>query len=160
MYPNIAALEAIAEEKRIPIYEPFQGAVIGAFVVMTPTKKRYLNLVVASERTPEATKGAEDSPPWTFATLLEKAAAKVVALVKAAWGVEVFSSEETSAENEMSMVDALLSGKRVLLTADAGRAGLTEAADFAPGVGLICCRNRPIPSTPPWLSAQRLDGSP
>jgi hypothetical protein len=42
-----------------------------------------------------------------------------VALVKAAWGVETFSPEETSAENEMSVVQyALLSGKRMLLTAN------------------------------------------
>ena len=138
IYPNIAALEEIANEKKIPIYEPFQGASIGAFRVMAPSKKRYLDLVVASEKTPEATAEAVKSAGKTLAALLEKAAAKLVTLVKAAWGVEAFSAEETSAENEMSVVQyALLCGKRVLLTADTGRAGLAEAADYAPNVGLV-----------------------
>lgn len=121
IYPNIAALEELANEKRIPIFEPFQGASIGAFRVMAPTKKRYLDLVVASEKTPEATAEALKSAVKTLAALLEKAAAKVTALVKAMWGAETFSPEETSAENEMSVVQyALLCGKRVLLTADTG----------------------------------------
>ena len=137
VYPNIAALEEIALQKKIPIYEPFQGASIGAFRVMAPTKKRYLDLVVASEKTPEATAEAEKSAARALAALLGKAAATVIALVKAAWGAEVFSNEETSAENEMSVVQfALLSGKRLLLTADTGRAGLAEAADYAPSIGL------------------------
>ena len=53
IYPNIAALEEIALERDIHIYEPFQGASIGAFTVMAPTKKRHLDLVVVSEKTPE-----------------------------------------------------------------------------------------------------------
>jgi beta-lactamase superfamily II metal-dependent hydrolase len=62
---------------------------------------------------------------------------KVVNFVRAAWGAEVFSAEETSAENEMSVVQvAYLSGQKILLTADAGRAALTEAANYAPHVGL------------------------
>jgi beta-lactamase superfamily II metal-dependent hydrolase len=136
IYPNIAALEEIALEKKIPIHEPFQGASIGAFTVMAPTKKRYLDLVVSSEKTPEAAEAAKGARQ-VIAALLEKAAAKVAALVKAAWGAEVFSPEETSAENEMSVVQyALLCGKRVQLTADAGRSGLAEAADYAPHAGL------------------------
>ena len=53
-YPTIAALEEIAEEKEIPIFEPFQGKKIGDFIVLAPTKARYLDLVVESEKTPEA----------------------------------------------------------------------------------------------------------
>lgn len=138
IYPNIAALEEIANAKNIPIYEPFQGASIGAFRVMAPTKKRYLDLVVASEKTPEAAAEAQKSAGQVIAALLEKAAAKIVALVKAAWGAEAFSPDDTSAENEMSVVQyALLCGKRVLLTGDTGRAGLAEAADYAPNAALV-----------------------
>jgi beta-lactamase superfamily II metal-dependent hydrolase len=61
----------------------------------------------------------------------------VVSLLKGVWGEEVFSTEETSAENEMSVIQyASLCGVRILLTADAGRAALAEAADYAPYVGL------------------------
>jgi beta-lactamase superfamily II metal-dependent hydrolase len=63
--------------------------------------------------------------------------AKAISIVKAMWGQEVFSEEETSAENEMSVVQyANLCGSRILLTADTGRGGLQEAADYAPHVGL------------------------
>ena len=57
--------------------------------------------------------------------------------IEAAWGEETFSSEETSHENEMSVIQyANLCEKRILLTADAGRGALTEAADYAPSAGL------------------------
>ncbi|MCI0736795.1 MAG: competence protein ComEC, partial [Beijerinckiaceae bacterium] len=131
------ALEEIAARKGIAIYEPFQGAAIGAFTVMAPTRARYLDLIVESEKTPESFKEEEERTAAGLGTLLGRAAAKAVALLKAAWGVEVFSAEETSAENEMSVVQyANLCGKHILLTADAGRGALAEAADYTPYVGL------------------------
>ena len=133
-YPNVAALEEIAQRRAIPIYEPFQGARIGAFTVLAPSKARYLQLIVSSERTPkEATQVAKAG----FLETLQLAAAKIVRYAKAAWGVEVFSTEPTSAENEMSIVQyAGLCDEKILLTGDVGREGLTEAADFAPRIGL------------------------
>jgi len=137
IYPNIAALEEIAYDKGIPIYEPFQGQRIGAFTVLAPTKERYLDLVVQSERTPEHSEEAQKAAAEGLKVFFEKVAGKVVSLFKAAWGEEVFSPEETSAENEMSVIQyANLCGKRILLTADAGRGGLAEAADYAPYVGI------------------------
>lgn len=138
IYPNIAALEEIADEQDIPIYEPFQGAKIGEFTVMAPTKSRYLDLVVESDKTPESAKEEQQTVAASFGALLEKAAAKAASYLKAAWGVETFSSEETSSENEMSIIQyASLCGTSVLLTGDAGRAGLSEAADYAPYAGLV-----------------------
>lgn len=136
VYPNLAALEEIAERRRIPIYEPFQGQRIGEFAVLAPTKRRYLDLVIESEKTPEAVE-EEASALSKAESFFESLAAKAVNLIKAAWGEEVFSTQETSAENEMSVIQyANLCGKRVLLTGDAGRAALAEAADYAPFVGL------------------------
>lgn len=136
IYPNLAALEEIANERGIPIYEPFQGKRIGAFTVLAPTKERYLDLVVQSERTPESVE-ARKTALAELGAFMEGAATKAVALLRAAWGEEAFSLEATSAENEMSVVQyASLCGERVLLTADAGRAGLSEAADYALQSGL------------------------
>ena len=133
IYPNIAKLEEIAEEEDIPIFEPFQGAKIGEFIVLAPTKERYLDLVVESDKTPEATRESTQS-------LLERGRVFVegmVSFIRSAWGEEIFSSEETSPENEMSVVQyANLCDQKILLTADAGRGALTEAADYAPSVGL------------------------
>lgn len=133
LYPNLVALEELAEEHDVPIYEPFQGAAIGAFTVMAPTKARYLDLVVESDKTPEATKAAEASLLRAAGTVVEK----LVTFVRAVWGQETFPEEDTGAENNMSVVQyANLCGNRILLTADAGRAALDEAADYAPHVGL------------------------
>ena len=125
IYPNVAALEEIAEEEDIQIYEPFQGKKIGDFTVLAPTKERYLDLIVESEKTPQATRES-------IQTSLVKADSS-----RAAWGEESFSSEETSHENEMSIIQcANLCERKILLTADAGRGALDEAADYAPCAGL------------------------
>lgn len=137
-YPNVLALEEIADEKGIPIKEPFQGAAIGAFRVLAPTKARYLNLIVDSDRTPEAKEGAQKSVLLsTLGSAIKKAAAAVASFVKAVWGEEVFSSEDISAENKMSVIQyAFLNDKHILLTADASIESLSEAAMYAPLVGL------------------------
>ena len=134
VYPNIAALEEIAESRGIPICEPFQGKRIGEFIVLAPTKERYLDLVVESEKTPEAVKESVQSALVKLGRLVER----VVSFIRAAWGVETFSPEETSPENEMSVIQyANLCEKKILLTADAGRGALAEAADYAPWAGLV-----------------------
>lgn len=137
IYPNISALEEIAVDRGIPIREPFQSARIGAFTVLTPTKTRYLDLVVESEKTPEsvATKSAESAT--SLSALFDSVASRVKTFIRALWGAETFSPEETSAENEMSVVQyACINNRKILLTGDTGRAGLREAAAYAPYVGL------------------------
>ena len=133
VFPNIAELEKIAEAEDIPILAPFQGEKIGEFTVLAPTKERYLDLVIESDKTPEATEESARS-------LLERGRVfveRVVSFVRSAWGEETFSSEETSPENEMSVVQyANLCDQKILLTADAGHSALTEAADYALSVGL------------------------
>lgn len=125
VYPYIAELEEIAQSKGIPIYEPFQGAKIGAFTVLAPTKDRYLDLIVESDNTPKA---AKESISASFAQS---------SMTPSNWGEENFPDEGTDCENEMSVVQyANLCGERILLTADAGRAALEEAADYAVYAGL------------------------
>lgn len=134
IYPNIAALEALALEKGIPIKEPFQGATIGDFLVLAPSKTRYLDLVEASEKTPESSKVASES---FSAGMLQGFGRTILNMLKAFWGEEAFSAEETSAENDMSVVQyAVLSEQRILLTGDTGRNGLIEAADYAEKIGI------------------------
>lgn len=132
-YPYIAALEEIATRKGIPIREPFQGEWIGPFKVLAPSRPRYLQLVIASDKTPQpvaATAG--------ILSELMKMAKPIIAFIKAGWGSERFSSEETSVENEMSVVQfANLTGHTIVLTGDAGRGALTEAAEYAPQAGLF-----------------------
>jgi hypothetical protein len=132
-YSNLAALEEIALERGIPILTPFQGATIGSFHVLAPTKQRFLDLVVDSERTPDAAKSSLDS----FNDFVVRALREAAGYMKAAWGEEYFPEDETSIENEMSVVQyARLCDQKVLLTADAGRGGLAEAISYAPIAGL------------------------
>lgn len=133
LYPNLAALEELAREYDVPIYEPFQGTRIGHFVVMAPTKVRYLDLVVESDKTPEPARTEQQS----LSKMAELVLKKVAACVQAAWGKETFPEDDTSAENNMSVIQyANLCGKKILLTGDAGRAALEEAADYASSVDL------------------------
>ena len=121
-YPNIAALEAIANRKGIPIREPFQGAKIGEFTVLAPTRERYLDLIEESEKTPEASKVQERQ---------SKLSAILDSVKSFVWGDENLSSKPTSAENNMSVVQyAELNEKKIMLTGDAGREALEEAKNY------------------------------
>jgi hypothetical protein len=136
IYSNIAALEDIALARGIPIQEPFQGQWIGAFRVLAPSPARYVQLLVTSDRTPETVGG--HAPLGLLGRGIGEALARLKNLVKGAWGHEIFSPNETSAENEMSIVQhGVLCGQRILLTADAGRSALTEAADYATATGIV-----------------------
>lgn len=137
-YPNTAALETIAIENDIPIHEAFQGAQIGAFTVMAPTRDRYLDKVVESEKTGQVAKIEEARAAGkTLADYLAGFITKAANFIRASWGEEVFPEEGTSAENEMSVVQyAQLCGRKILLTADTGREGLQEVIHYAPVVGL------------------------
>jgi len=137
LYPYIADLEDIAMERQVPILEPFQGAQIGAFTVLAPSPARYAECLMRSEKTPES--AAETDR--TFSAIIDsftRLGETVANLVRGMWGHEVFSTEPTSAENEMSVVQsAVIAGQRIVLTGDAGRDALEEAADFAPNAGLF-----------------------
>ncbi|WP_342609138.1 competence protein ComEC [Vibrio tritonius] len=134
IYPNIAALEELAIKSGTVIKEPFQGQVIGEINILAPSKKRYLDLVVESEKTPEATKAEQASLMEAMGGAFRKA----INVIRSAWGEEIFPEEDTSPENNMSVIQyANLCGQRVLLTGDAGRAAMNEAADYAPNVGLL-----------------------
>lgn len=133
LYPNLAALEELAIDHNVTIMEPFQGSLIGEFHVLAPSKSRYLDLIVESERTPEASMEEEQSFSEAAGQLLRKA----VNFIKSAWGEEYFPEDDASSENNMSVIQyACLCDKKIVLTADAGRAAFHEAADFAPNVGL------------------------
>lgn len=133
-YEAAANLEEQAIAKGIPIRTPLQGTTIGSFTVMAPSKARYLDLIVESEKTPTA---VDEERTLGLGGLFAQAIKTAANLVKAAWAQEYFPVEGTSSENEMSVVQyANICDRRILLTGDTGRDGLTEAAAFAPYVGL------------------------
>jgi hypothetical protein len=134
VYAAAATLEDQALEKGIPIHSALQGTRIGAFTIMAPSKQRYLDLIVESEKTPVA---VEESKADSIGRLFAGATKAVANLVRAAWAQEYFPLQGTSSENEMSVIQfANICNKQILLSGDAGRDGLSEAADYAPVLGI------------------------
>jgi hypothetical protein len=131
-FPYIDALEKVTIRRGIEIGEPFQGQQIGAFKVLAPSMARYFQLVLNSDKTPQPT------PNIGILSGLFDVARPLIRFTKAGWGSEKFSTEETSTENEMSVIQyADFNGRSVVLTGDAGRSGMHEAADYAPQAGLF-----------------------
>ena len=95
--------------------------------MLAPSRERFLDLVVDSDKTPEPEREAE------IAGSIYMRLAELVKSVFASWGEENLKGESkgTSRENEMSIVQfAQLCDKKILLTGDAGIEALQEAYDF------------------------------
>jgi beta-lactamase superfamily II metal-dependent hydrolase len=124
------ALENLALKKGIIIKEPYQGAMIGAFVVMSPNRNWYLHQLIPDfNRTPEK-KMATDS---YFARLSES--------IKGVFESLDFETLKeggvTSSDNESSVVlYAEFDGRGVLLTGDAGLEALNQAHSFSVSCGI------------------------
>jgi hypothetical protein len=135
-YQYIHELEKIALRRGIEVRAPFQNVRIGPFIVLAPSPERYLQLVIQSEKTPK------QAPVGILSGLMQPAA-PLIRFIKAGWGSEKFAPEPTSVENEMSVIQyATLCGDKILLTGDAGRDGLFEAAQYALNNGLSVPVNR------------------
>ena len=132
-FPYTAELEKIAEEKGVEIKDAFQGAEIGEFTVLAPSKDRYIQLIVDSEKTPE---------PERKAVMEGNIFQKVITAVKnlvVEWGEENLKgdTEGTSAENETSIIQfSEMCGKKILMTGDAGVGALEEAYEYALALGV------------------------
>jgi beta-lactamase superfamily II metal-dependent hydrolase len=137
-HPYLLELERLANKNGTQIHDVFQGAKIGAFTVLAPKKERYINTISEFEKTP--TKYASESAVergGLFRALVEAAKKKL----EEHWDIETLSaSTSTSYSNESCVVQyAVLDKEGILLTADVGPTGLTEAAVYAAELGL----NRP-----------------
>ena len=134
-FPILVEIEATAHRRNIPIYEAFQGAQIGGFIILSPTRMRYLDLIPQFTRTPEADRevGVQNG----LAAALARAARRMVNWIVETWGHETLEEDvDTSASNETSVVQiSNIDGRRVLMTGDAGVVSLDEAADYAELIG-------------------------
>ncbi|MDR7336258.1 hypothetical protein [Roseateles asaccharophilus] len=138
-HPYLVELAELANAQGTVIHEVFQGDIIGAFRVLAPAKARYIDSIPDMEKSPTSYR-AENAASQSFGLLrsIVEAAKK---WFDEAWDVETLAENtSTSASNESCVVQyAELDGKGILLTADVGPVGLTEAADYAAALGL----NRP-----------------
>ncbi|RWK65361.1 competence protein ComEC [Mesorhizobium sp.] len=134
-YPRLAELEDIANEKGVQIYDAFAGSHIGDFKILAPTRDRYLKLIPEFSRTPESYAEAQKGLGSIFADLVKKVSQYVES-----WTTEnlLDNPPKCTASNESSLVQqAIIDGRRILLTADAGPEALNEAADVATYFGVF-----------------------
>jgi beta-lactamase superfamily II metal-dependent hydrolase len=133
-YAPLNELENIARERGIPIRTPFQGTNIGSFHVLSPVKGKYLEYLAASTKTPEERRAEEQrmmAQSGEFEAVSERDALPDGTLVAARWGEEIFPRQDTSPDNNMSVIQfAVLCDKRILLTGDAGRDAFGEAYNY------------------------------
>jgi beta-lactamase superfamily II metal-dependent hydrolase len=131
----LVEIEKIAQKRGIPIHDVFQGAQIGPFRVLAPSWTRYVKLIPDLDKTPMSY--AEAAAPTSY---ILKAMQGLAERVKEALDIETLDANPpaTSASNETSVVQlAVIDGRRILLTADVGPDGLTEAANYAATLGLL-----------------------
>lgn len=129
------ALEKLAEENDIPVFEPYRGATIGEFIVLSPEKDWYVHDLIAEFQKSPDQKATEASASAGLAGLFEaakKAASSAVAWITEHWGIESLRDDvQTSAENESSVIlFGQLLEKGILLTGDAGIRALDATAAY------------------------------
>lgn len=133
-HPYLVELERLAIEKGTYIHEVFQGAKIGVFTVLAPTRDRYVKSIPDFGKTPDRyTTEAADSRGFGLLRSFVEGAKRLLEN----WDIETLANNsETSASNESCVVQyAILGDKGVLLTADVGPVGLAEAANFGAQLG-------------------------
>lgn len=135
------ALEQLAIEKGIPIYEPFQGCSIGDFTVLSPESESYIHeLIPAFSKSPEQKAQEESSNSFAASAMksISDFARKAIEWVAEHWHIESLREDvETSAENESSVIlYGVIDGRGILFSGDAGIRGLHTAADYAETQGV------------------------
>lgn len=131
-------LEQIALRNKIEIREPFQGASIGEFHVLSPKKEWYIHDLIADfSKSPDQKKAeaaAFQQPAYSFLRAASEAARKAATWIADRWDIELLREDvETSAENESSVVlyGYMQDHKHgILLTGDAGVNALGRAIDY------------------------------
>jgi beta-lactamase superfamily II metal-dependent hydrolase len=131
-------LKVICKDKKKQVIEPVPGNLTkdGVVKLLGPSRAYYQLLLANFRETP--------TPKSSVSQILQKAGWAVKDAVE--WVAESMSldfealddSGETSPENNSSMILLLaVDGGKALLTADAGIPGLTAAADYAAGCGIM-----------------------
>ncbi|MDI9847640.1 competence protein ComEC [Rhodoblastus sp. 17X3] len=131
----LVRLEELATEQGTVIREVFQGAKIGPFTVLAPSRERYLRLIPDLDKTPQ-----KYSEQAVFTNTWSKLMEAVKEWIDEHWHIETLSNspEPVSASNETSVVQlGDFNGEKLLLTGDAGPQALNEAADYAQSLGLL-----------------------
>ncbi|OUL98006.1 hypothetical protein [Variovorax sp. JS1663] len=130
-------LEQLALDRRIPIHEPYAGAAVGPFTVLSPNRSWYMEQLLPAFGRPQ--------PLLAGLTLAD--AARWARLVSAGFGSRwdyepLPHNPRTNAEDESSAVlYGEFESRGVLLTGDAGIRALSHACACAEQLGLAVPSN-------------------
>jgi len=132
-YKSLNDLEKIALSKNIEIQDIFAGHCIGKFIVLSPSKSFYLDMLVQSDKNKELQQENDSSYLLEHSKSITQ---KITKYIKSIWGMELFPNENTSEENETSVIQYLNFNNEceILLTGDAGKLALQKAIDFNPEI--------------------------
>jgi len=122
-------IECLANDLKIPLYDAFQGTRIGPFLVLSPSRERYLHLIP---------KFLEMDFSEILNILNHNASVnRTPNLIQELFNDEILQENvATSASNESSIVQiAQFYGKWILLTGDAGIQSLNEAVSYIKSKG-------------------------
>lgn len=135
-YPELVAVESLAEERQVPIHAPFQGESIGSFDVLAPSEDRYRAILAKSLEPRQASKPiAVTSTLGTIRSVLRLLRGGAHPAPETAPPGSLLINEE-----EMVIVQqAGLAGDRVYLPGSAGPSTLAEASRF------LEARGDPVP---------------
>ncbi len=125
------ALEELAIQNDVEIYEPYQGMEIGVFEVMSPSKDWYLHTLIPSfNKTPE--RRLESASMFDGAKNLVKN-------IFESLEIETLKEDgETSADNESSVIlYTKFNDEGIMFTGDAGIEALKHAVDYYDREGVI-----------------------
>lgn len=130
-------LESLAEEKGIPIHEPFSGLSFdnSKLLVLGPSQEFYEGLL------PQFLESSVTQPNLGILEILKKTAQDqdVVEWIDDHVGIDLLDDDEdtTSPINNTSTIMLLvLDGHKMLFTGDAGKTALLEAIDYASANGI------------------------
>jgi beta-lactamase superfamily II metal-dependent hydrolase len=139
---NARELEKLADQKGIPITEPFAGSELsacgGILTVLGPTQQYYEALLTDFRSAPE--KKEAYSLAANLLKSLQEGAVAIAQRVRESLGVETLEEPDddaTSAENNSSAILLLqVDGHQMLFTGDAGVPALERADDWAEECGI------------------------
>ncbi|ASN06338.1 ComEC/Rec2 family competence protein [Virgibacillus necropolis] len=127
-------LYEIACEKEISIKEPFEGAYIGEFQVLSPFEDWYVNYLL-----PDFPNMPERKEENAIRKSFSEFYTKILEWIEENWDKETLSENygTTGSRNESSVVlYGNIGGYQVLLTGDAGKQALHNSADYAENLGI------------------------
>lgn len=125
-------LYELACQKKVAIFEPFEGTNIGEFKVLSPLKDWYINYLL-----PDFPNLPKKKEKKGLSKSISETYQRIINAVKESWGTETLTENygDTGARNESSAVlYANIDEYKILLTGDAGKQGLHNSADYAEDV--------------------------